>query len=72
MTDDKPVVFYQGEVVFKAHDSSAAVYDVLNHPVLGDEDVVYTSQVLRRFKGGFETLNTIYIQLPEKEGETSD
>jgi hypothetical protein len=75
MTDDKPVVFYHGETTFHTHSSGtevAVVYDVLNHPVLGSEKKVYTSQVLQHFKGGFETLNTIYIQLPRKEDEDKD
>jgi hypothetical protein len=68
--NDKPVVFYQGEAAF--HETAkgetvAVVFDVLNHPILGYERKVHTSQVLRRFNGGFETLNTVYIQLPRKE-----
>jgi hypothetical protein len=72
---DKPVVFYHGEATFHTHASGtvvAVVYDVLNHPVLGNEKKVYTSQVLCPFKGGFETLNTLYIQLPRKEDEDKD
>lgn len=66
---DKPVVFYHGEAAFSIHPSGAGVAvvrDVVGHPYLGNEKVVYTSQVLRRFDGGFETLNTIYIQLDKK------
>jgi hypothetical protein len=72
---DKPVVFYHGEATFHTHASDtvvAVVYDVLNHPVMGSEKKVYTSQVLHHFKGGFETLNTLYIQLPRKEDEDKD
>jgi hypothetical protein len=72
---DKPVVFYHGEATFHTHASGtvvAVVHDVLNHPVLGNEKKVYTSQVLHHFKGGFETLNTLYIQLPRKEDEDKD
>jgi hypothetical protein len=72
---DKPVVFYQGEAAFHTHASGtevAIVYDVLNHPILGYERKVHTSQVLHHFKGGFETLNTLYIQLPRKEDEDKD
>jgi hypothetical protein len=72
---DKPVVFYHGEATFHTHASGtvvAVVYDVLNHPVLGNEKKVYTSQVLHHFKGGFETLNTLYIRLPRKEDKKYD
>jgi hypothetical protein len=72
---DKPVVFYQGEAAF--HETAkgetvAVVFDVLNHPILGYERKVHTSQVLHHFKGGFETLNTLYIQLPRKEDKKYD
>jgi hypothetical protein len=72
---DKPVVFYHGEAAFSIHPSGAevaVVRDVVGHPYLGNEKVVYTSQVLRLFDGGFETLNTIYIQLPRKENKKYD
>ena len=69
----KPVVFYKGEVNFRigpyGTGEYATVHDVEGHPYLGHEPVVYTSEVLKHFDGGFETANTVYIKMPSESGE---
>lgn len=69
----KPVVFYKGEVKFRigpyGTGEYATVHDVEGHPYLGSEPVVYTSEVVKHFDGGFETANTVYIKMPSESGE---
>jgi len=69
----KPVVFYKGEVKFRigpyGTGEYATVHDVEGHPYLGHEPVVYTSEVVKHFDGGFETANTVYIKMPSESGE---
>jgi hypothetical protein len=69
----KPVVFYKGEVKFRigpyGTGEYATVHDVEGHPYLGHEPVVYTSEVIKHFDGGFETANTVYIKMPSESGE---
>jgi hypothetical protein len=69
----KPVVFYKGEVKFRigpyGTGEYATVHDVEGHPYLGHEPIVYTSEVLKHFDGGFETANTVYIKMPSESGE---
>jgi hypothetical protein len=62
----KPLVLYRGEPEFYSvdHDHQGETWEYarvygLNHPYLGECDI-RTSQVLRKFDGGFETRNTIY------------
>ena len=56
----KPVVFY-GSSDFVEVDRRAILYDVKNHPRLGDCRYVNTSRVLSVSDDGtIETLNTIY------------
>jgi hypothetical protein len=70
----KPVVFYKGEVKFRigpyGTGEYATVHDVEGHPYLGSEPVVYTSEVLKHFDGGFETDNTVYIKIPSEAKES--
>ena len=56
----KPVVFY-GSSAFVEVDRRATLFDVKNHPRLGDCEYVSTSRVLSVSDDGtIETLNTIY------------
>ena len=70
----KPVVFYKGEVKFRigpyGTGEYATVHDVEGHPYLGHEPIVYTSEVLKHFDGGFETDNTVYIKMPSEAKES--
>lgn len=63
---NKPEVYFEGEPHFwiwhNNLDEVAGLEYVLNHPHLGACHNVRTSRVLRKFKGGFETQNTIYLQ----------
>ena len=63
---NKPEVYYTGEphfwTWFNDKDLVASLDLVLNHPRLGLCVDVRTSEVLRKFEGGFETRNTIYKQ----------
>jgi hypothetical protein len=69
----KPVVFYKGEVQFRigpyGTGEYATVHDVEGHPYLGHAPIVYTSEVVKHFDGGFETANTVYIKMPSESGE---
>ena len=70
----KPVVFYKGEVHFRIGSyrtgEYATVHDVVGHPYIGSEPIVYTSAVLKHFDGGFETDNTVYIKMPSEAKES--
>ena len=63
----KPIVHYRGDCDFRKHPSGvevATVYDVINHPKLGHQRVVYTSEVINKYDDGvFETLNTLYVKV---------
>lgn len=63
---NKPEVYFEGEpnfwIWFNQQDEVAGLDLVLNHPHLGLCANVRTSKVLRKFEGGFETRNTIYIK----------
>jgi hypothetical protein len=65
-SNNKPEVYFEGEPYFwiwhNGKDEVASLELVLNHPRLGLCQWVRTSTVLRKFKGGFETRNTIYKQ----------
>ena len=57
----KPVVFPTGSSAFVEVDRRATLFDVKNHPRLGDCAYVSTSKVLSVSDDGtIETLNTIY------------
>lgn len=59
----KPVVFYAGMVSYHpAGDAEVARVFCPDHYRLGKNVDVRTSRVLKKFDGGFETLNTVYIQ----------
>jgi hypothetical protein len=59
----KPVVFYVGMVSYHPRgDAEVARVFCPDHPKLGKNVDVRTSRVLKKFSGGFETLNTVYIQ----------
>jgi len=62
---DKPIVFFTGEAAF--HGTTAIIHDVVNHPKLGRQSVVYTSKVLSGNLHVFETLNTIYQKISYAE-----
>ena len=66
-SNTKPEVYFEGEPHFwiwhNAKDEVASLEFVINHPHLGRCRDVRTSAVLRKFKGGFETRNTIYKQI---------
>lgn len=63
----KALVHYRGSCEFREHPSGvevATVYDVINHPKLGHQPVVYTSQVINKYDDDvFETLNTLYVKV---------
>jgi hypothetical protein len=63
----KPIVHYRGDCDFREHPSGvevATIYDVVNHPRLGHQRVVYTSEVINKYDDGvFETLNTLYVKV---------
>lgn len=63
----KALVHYRGDCVFSMHylgKEVATVYDVVNHPKLGHQRVVYTSEVVNKYDDGmFETLNTLYVKV---------
>jgi hypothetical protein len=63
----KPIVHYSGDCVFRPHPSGvevATIHDVINHPKLGHQRTVYTSEVINKFDDGvFETLNTVYVKV---------
>jgi hypothetical protein len=73
MNEHKPVVFYKGKVEFRigiyGTGEYATVHDVVGHPYLGSEPLVYTSEVVKHFDGGFETANTVYIKMPSESKE---
>lgn len=52
-------VGFTGELQVE-HPLRVAVVHNCKHPLLGHEDVVYTSLVVSGDENGFETLNTIY------------
>ena len=61
----KPVVLY-GSSAFVEVDRRAMLFDVKNHPRLGDCNYVSTSRVLSVSDDGtIETLNTIYKRVVE-------
>ena len=59
----KPVVWYDGDAqfmtAFAAPDLEYAKVLAANHPTLGHR-YVYTTRVVRKFNGGFETTDYIY------------
>lgn len=61
----KPVVFYGSSAAVEV-DRRAMLFDVKNHPRLGDCNYVSTSRVLSVSDDGtIETLNTIYKRVVE-------
>ena len=65
---EKPIVGYIGYANFHSTgDAVVAIVNALNHPKLGN-DIVRTSIVVCiEDNGNFETLNTRYIKLSDKE-----
>jgi hypothetical protein len=63
----KPIVHYRGDCTFSMTPMDkevATIYDVVNHPKLGHQRVVYTSEVINKFdEGVFETRNTLYVKV---------
>ena len=60
---EKPIVFYRGTVglIDYLDGQGALITGVINHPVLGNQDWVTTSKIIRQDPDGtVETRNTIY------------
>lgn len=57
----KPVAYYEEELSEVRPGRSCCVLNV-DHPELGFEKIIITSQVIEVMEDGFETLNTIYRQ----------
>ena len=65
---EKPIVGYLGYASFHSTgDAVVAIVNVLNHPKLGNEIVRTSIIVSIEDTGDFETLNTRYVKLSDKD-----